>query len=51
MKIKLSWRVIILSLLLLSGGCATGQENGTPEGQKDLSKEAWDSPSRQHIPR
>jgi hypothetical protein len=50
MKIKLSWGIILLSLLL-SVGCATDQENGNPEGQKDMSKEAWDSPSRQHIPR
>jgi hypothetical protein len=51
MKIKLNWGIIVFLLLLLLGGCATDQENGNPEGQKDMSKEAWDSPSRQHIPR
>ena len=49
----IQWRkaVLILILLLLSVGCATDQKSVEQGGQKDMSKEAWDTPSRQHIPR
>ena len=40
------WRksVLILTLLLLSVGCATDQQKVEKGGQKDMSKEAWDTP-------
>jgi hypothetical protein len=43
--------IIFLVLLLLSLGCAANQQSVDKEGQKNMGKEAWDTPSRQHIPR
>jgi len=42
--------ILILVLILLSLGCAADQQSVDQEGQMDINKEAWDTPSRQHIP-
>jgi hypothetical protein len=45
------WRIILLSLFFLSLGCAADQQSVEGEDQAEITKkEAFDSPSRHHIP-
>jgi hypothetical protein len=51
MKIKYCLKIVILFIIFVTISCATNQQSLETRDKADITnKEAFDTPSRQHIP-